>query len=407
MSNMNITEAIDHITELAEGKPVNEEKAATFRQWLLESATEEEREMLARAHEEVLMHMKGMPLYNNNLIVNNIYSRLTAYYEAEAQATEEHNRQDLRHYRKVTAKSYWWAAAATLLLLGGGVVWLMRSTQKQPAVLAQTGILEPGGNKAVLTLANGEQLILDKEHNDITTQHEARITRTDSGTIAYAQAAGNTLYHTLSTPRGGQFRVTLPDGSAVWLNSASSLRYPTTFSGKERRVELSGEAYFEIAPDASRPFTVKADKLETHVLGTAFNIMAYADENAIRTTLINGSVKVEAGDANMILKPGVQASITPAENKFQTTTPDLGEVLAWKNGQFRFTHANIKEVMRELARWYNIKVSYEGNVDNIGFEGILSRKVTAQQLLETMEATGEVHFEITGDQVRVIPGPRK
>jgi len=407
MSNMNISEAIDHVTKLAGGKPVSEESAAAFRQWLLEDATEEERQMLARAHEAVLMNMQEMPSYGNDLIVNNIYSRLTAYYEAETRATEESNRQELRYYRKVTTKSYWWAAAATLLLLGGGAIWLMRAEQKQPVNLVQHNVLEPGGSKAVLTLANGRQVILDDQHNDINTQDEAKITRTDSGTITYASTAGETLYHTLSTPRGGQFHVTLPDGSGVWLNAASSLRYPTSFAGKERKVELSGEAYFEIAPDASRPFTVKAEKLETQVLGTAFNIMAYADENAIRATLINGSVKVKAGDANMLLEPGVQASISTGGSTFQTSHPDLTEVLAWKNGQFHFVHANIKDVMRQLERWYDIKVSYAGNVENIGFEGILSRKVTAQQLLETMEATGEVHFDIKGDQVQVIPGARK
>ncbi|PWV56814.1 FecR family protein [Chitinophaga sp. S165] len=404
---MNISEAIAHITKLAEGQAVSTEQTARFRQWFLEEATEEELEQLAVAHESVLMSVQE-PAYNNKEIVSNIYSRLTAYYEAETTAMEESNRQETL-IRKATIRNYWWAAAASLLLIGGGAVWLLRPAQNSGAIVQNTDTtLAPGGNKAILTLANGQQIILDNQANGkIAVPGGVDIIKADSGAIAYIGTGNNVQYHTLSTPRGGQFQLTLPDGSQVWLNSASSIRYPTAFTGTERKVEMTGEGYFEIAPDAAKPFTVKADRLDVHVLGTGFNIMAYADENAIRTTLLSGSVKVEAGDATTVLTPGVQASLSPEGKTFKTSRPDLAEVLAWKNGQFRFNRTGIKNIMRQVSRWYNVEVSYEGNVDNIEFQGILSRKVTAKALLETLEATGDVHFEIQGDHISVIPGARK
>ncbi len=405
---MNISEAIAHITKLAEGQAVSEEQTARFRQWVLEDATEEELEQLAVAHESVLMGVQE-PAYNNKEIVSNIYSRLTAYYEAETTAMDESYRQETI-IRKATIRNYWWAAAASLLLIGGGAVWLLRPGQQNSGAIVQNtdSTLAPGGNKAILTLANGQQIILDNQANGkIAVAGGVDIIKADSGAIAYTGTGNNVQYHTLSTPRGGQFQLTLPDGSQVWLNSASSIRYPTAFTGTERKVEMTGEGYFEIAPDAAKPFTVKANRLDVHVLGTGFNIMAYADENAIRTTLVSGSVKVEAGDAATVLTPGVQASLSPEGKTFKTSRPDLAEVLAWKNGQFRFNRTGIKNIMRQVSRWYNVEVSYEGNVDNIEFQGILSRKVTAKALLETLEATGDVHFEIQGDHISVIPGARR
>lgn len=405
---MNISEAIAHITKLAEGQAVSAEQTARFRQWFLKEATEEELRQLAVAHESLLMGVQE-PAYNNKEIVSNIYSRLTAYYKAETTAMEESNRQETIS-RKATIRNYWWAAAASLLLIGGGAVWLLRHGQQKPGAIVQhtDTTLAPGGNKAILTLANGQEIILDNQANGrIAALGGVHIIKADSGAIAYIGTGDNVQYHTLSTPRGGQFQLTLPDGSQVWLNSASSIRYPTAFTGTKRMVEMTGEGYFEIAPDAAKPFTVKAGRLDVQVLGTGFNIMAYADENAIRTTLVSGAVRVKAGDATSVLRPGVQASISPAGKTFITSKPDLAEVLAWKNGQFRFNRTGIRNIMRQVSRWYNVEVTYEGNVDNIEFQGILSRKVTAKALLETLEATGEVHFKIEGDHISVIPGAKK
>lgn len=403
---MNISEAIAHIKKLAEGQEISSEQVAIFRRWFLEEATEEELQQLASAHESILMSVQE-PVYDNKEIVNNIYSRLTAYYQAEVTAMEESNKHEAIT-RKIRKRNYWWAAAASLLLAGGAAIWILRPEQPASPALVQHTVLEPGSNKAILRLPDGREIILDNLANgNVAVQGGVTIIKADSGAIAYMGTGDNVQYHTLSTPRGGQFQLTLPDGSQVWLNSASSIRYPTAFTGTERRVELTGEGYFEIAPNAAKPFAVKAGRLDVHVLGTGFNIMAYADENAIRTTLVSGSVKVEAGEATAVLTPGVQASLDTEGQTFRTSRPDLAEVLAWKNGQFRFSRTGIKEIMRQVARWYNVEVTYKGNVDNIEFQGILSRKVTAQALLETLEATGEVHFEIKGDHISVIPGARK
>lgn len=403
---MNLSEAILHVTKLAEGQTVTEEETARFRQWFLLEASEEELQELASAHEAVLMEAQE-PVFNNKEIVNNIYSRLTAYYQAEVNTIAESNRQEAIT-RRIRKRNYWWAAAASLLIAGGAAIWIVRTPQHNPVAIIHNAELEPGSNKAILTLANGQQIVLDNLANgNIPVQGGVTITKADSGAIAYIGTGDNIQYHTLSTPRGGQFQLTLPDGSKVWLNSASSIRYPTAFTGTERKVEMTGEGYFEVAPDAAKPFTVKAGKIDVHVLGTGFNIMAYADENAIRTTLVNGSVKVQAGDATTVLTPGVQASLVPNEQTFKTSRPDLAEVLAWKNGQFRFNRTGIKNIMRQVERWYDVDVSYEGNVDNIEFQGILSRKVNARALLETLEATGEVHFKIEGDHISVIPGAKK
>ncbi|UPK72498.1 FecR family protein [Chitinophaga filiformis] len=403
---MNLSEAILHVAKLAEGQTVTEEETTRFRQWFLLEASEEELQELASAHEAVLMEVQE-PVYNNKEIVNNIYSRLTAYCQAEVSAMEESNRQEAI-VRKIRKRNYWWAAAASLLIAGGASIWIFRPVQHNPVAIVQSTELEPGGNKAILTLANGQQIVLDNlAKGNIPVQGGVTITKADSGAIAYIGTGDNVQYHTLSTPRGGQFQLTLPDGSKVWLNSASSIRYPTAFTGTERKVEMTGEGYFEVAPDAAKPFTVKAGKIDVHVLGTGFNIMAYADENAIRTTLVSGSVKVQTGNAATVLTPGVQASLAPNEQAFKTSRPDLAEVLAWKNGQFRFNRTGIKNIMRQVERWYDVDVSYEGNVDNIEFQGILSRKVNAKALLETLEATGEVHFRIEGDHISVIPGAKK
>lgn len=403
---MNIAEAIDHVTRLANGKDVTTEQEAVFRRWFLEEANEEELQQLAGAHEAVLMGVQE-PAYENKEIVSNIYSQLAAYYQAEVSAMEESRRQEAI-VRRIRRRNYWWAAAATFLLAGGSIVWTLRPGQHRQAGVVQQTTLQPGGNKAVLQLSNGQEIILDNLANGhVAVQGGVTIIKADSGAIAYTGTVNNVQFHTLSTPRGGQFQLTLPDGSKVWLNSASSIRYPTAFTGNERTVEMTGEGYFEIVPDAAKPFTVKAGRLDVHVLGTGFNIMAYANENAIRTTLVSGSVKVTAGGVSTVLKPGRQASLPAGGQVFTTSTPDLAEVLAWKNGQFRFNRTGIRNIMRQVERWYDVDVSYEGNVDNIEFQGILSRKVSAEALLQTLEATGEVHFKIAGDHISVIPGARR
>nr|WP_295865786.1 FecR family protein [uncultured Chitinophaga sp.] len=288
----------------------------------------------------------------------------------------------------------WWAAAAGLLLLGSGT-WLL--TQPRQEAVAPLADKAPGGNKAVLTLADGSTMALDSSGQQVIGQQQTTI-RQSGGQLQYSVQARSavTAYNTLTTPRGGQFRVILPDGTAVWLNTASALRYPTAFNGADRTVELQGEAYFEVAANAAQPFRVKTATQEIQVLGTSFNINAYTDEAYTVTTLVDGRVKVNTPgkDAGVVLEPGQQA--IAAHNGGQPLTvartfaPD---VIAWKNGLFLFDNADLETVMRCLERWYDIEVKYEAKPD-IHYTGQIARSQPLSKVVHMLEQTGQARFRL-------------
>lgn len=302
-----------------------------------------------------------------------------------------------------------WAVAAgiALLLMSGSAWWLANKRSPVPAALTkqqpEKDIL-PGGNKATLTLADGTEIPLDSAvSNSLAQQGNTTISKPGNGQLAYTLQNGKLQngpqqYNTLRTPRGGQFQLQLPDGSKVWLNASSSLRYPTAFSNT-RKVELTGEAYFEITPDAGRPFSVSVDGMEVQVLGTAFNVMAYNDEDAIKTTLLQGAVKVNSKR----LYPGQGASLN-RQNGQMSVLDDVNtdEVLAWKNGYIQFEGNDIRSVMRLIARWYDVEVVYKGTVA-AHFRGTVPSNVPVSRVLKMLEMTGEVHFEIKGKQIIVSP----
>ncbi|NII28483.1 DUF4974 domain-containing protein [Pseudoflavitalea sp. X16] len=307
------------------------------------------------------------------------------------------------------------AAAIIVLLLGAGVyVWLIRTPEN---VLPSTEGLSnrfkndvlPGGNKALLTLANGATIVLDSAANGtLAQQGSVVVTKKADGQLAYDAKARTTdnsplTFNTLSTPRGGQYQLVLPDGSKVWLNAASSIRYPTAFTGKERNVEVTGEAYFEIAKNAKMPFKVKANgQAEVEVLGTHFNVNAYDDEAAIKTTLLEGKVKVTpaTGHSSQLLSPGQQAQLINDQLSI-INNPDVEAVMAWKNGQFSFNNTDIKTIMRQIARWYDVDVSYDANVQDT-YTVSLSRNVPVSKLFTYLELSGGVHFKIEGKKVTVM-----
>jgi ferric-dicitrate binding protein FerR (iron transport regulator) len=399
---MNLTAAIQHLETLAAGMPVDEAQTAAFRQWVFREATGTELELLAEAHEALLMAAEGELVYDRE-IAHTILNNLQAFRDTEA---EGFIGQDTPVVPMRSRRNYWWGAAAVLfLILGAGTIWFVRQEKSSPAPIAATQPLQPGGNKAVLTLANGQQIQLDQAANgQLASAGGVQVLKMDSGLIAYQGSGTLVEYNQLSTPRGGQFRITLPDGTAVWLNSVSSLRFPNAFTGSSREVELTGEAYFEVAQQAARPFIVKAGAVKVQVLGTSFDLMAYDDEDAIRTTVLTGAVKVQAAKAEATLGPGTQASLYTKDADFKTSRPNVEEVIAWKNGKFYFGKTNIRNIMRQLTRWYDMNVIYQGNVDSIYFEGVLSKKGSAGELLEAIAATGEVHFKISGSTITVIPG---
>lgn len=305
------------------------------------------------------------------------------------------------------------AAAAVLLLVSAVLYFYMNSNQgnKNPRLTAQHegNDVGPGGSKAILTLADGSEISLtDAANGELATQSGITITKTSDGALVYT--AGGTKsgavpqYNTISTPAGGQYQVNLPDGSKVWLNARSSLKYPTVFNGPNRKVTLSGEAYFEIAKDQQRPFTVASNGAgnaqEVTVLGTHFNINGYTDEVATKTTLLEGSVKVSSGTNSKMLKPGQQSAVSDG---IMVAEVDVNQALDWKNNSFYFADENIRTIMRKLARWYDIDVVYEGKVSELGFGAEISRTKKLSEVLKALETAGRVHFKIEGRRVTVMP----
>jgi ferric-dicitrate binding protein FerR (iron transport regulator) len=315
------------------------------------------------------------------------------------------------------------AAAAVVLALGLSVFFIFKRHPTKELIAAGTtsaykNDLSPGGNKATLTLANGATIVLDSASDGrLAQQGNAAIVKTGSGQLSYTALGGKpgeTLYNSLSTPRGGQYRIVLPDGSKVWLNAASSLRFPTAFTGAERKVELTGEAYFEIShvsitgTDKRMPFIVRTGNEEIEVLGTHFNVNAYPDEEVINTTLLEGSISIRRPlstvnrQLSTILTPGQQASLNTTGEIKITDDVNTDEVVAWINNRFYFRSADIKTVMRQLARWYDVEIDYRKQVQG-RFNAEIPRNTYASDVLKALELTGKVKFGIEGKKIIVMP----
>jgi transmembrane sensor len=302
------------------------------------------------------------------------------------------------------------AAAAILLLLGTGV-WL--ALRKTPAPLAVNGnaasrpdAAAPQTTRAILTLSDGARIALDSARNDtLTTQGGSSVVKLSDGQLAYRPgntAAGEQIYNTISLPRGSRpLHLTLADGSMVWLNTASSIRYPVAFTGKDRKVTITGEAWFDIAKDPSRPFTVsrQGDPAEVQVLGTAFNINAYEDEGPPTITLVDGSVRLVRDHHTLILKPGQQARAT-GQGFTLVANPDLEQALAWKNGRFIFNHAGLASILRQLGRWYDLEPEFKDQITD-NYTVSVSRDVPVSRLFQFIELSGGVHFNIEGKKIMV------
>ncbi len=263
----------------------------------------------------------------------------------------------------------------------------------------------PGGNKATLTLADGSTIVLDDAQNGtLAQQGNSKIIKLD-GKLSYDPTNKNSreiVYNTISTPKGGQYQLELPDGSQVWLNATSSIHFPTSFIGTERRIEVTGEAYFEITRNPNMPFIVTVNNAEVQVLGTHFNVNAYSDEDNVKTTLLEGSVKfVNDGNTN-ILKPGQQAQLTKERTTKVVSNVDVDEVVAWKNGMFDFDNAGIETVMRQLSRWYDVEIEYKGKNDDL-FIAEMRRNINLSDALKALELTGKVKFDIQGKKIIVMP----
>jgi ferric-dicitrate binding protein FerR (iron transport regulator) len=327
-----------------------------------------------------------------------------------------HERKPL--FRVLTGHWRWMAAAAIVITIGT-IIFISIDRQPkgpEPVVVAKSTVNDvlPGGNKATLRLANGQVIMLDSTGNgSLATQGNTKIVKLADGQIAYTiegKAATEVMYNTMSTPPGGQFRLKLPDGTDVWLNAASSITYPAAFVGKDRTVTITGEAYFEVAKNPSKPFHVKVNDMDVEVFGTHFNVNAYKDEAAIKTTLLEGKVKVGQSaigpalkrEQSAILKPGEQAILTANSPLTIDHSPDLDQVMAWKNGLFNFNKVSLQDVMKQIARWYDVEIVYQGEIKPKKFGGEIQRDLNLSEVLEGLKETG-IHFRIEGKKLIVLP----
>jgi ferric-dicitrate binding protein FerR (iron transport regulator) len=310
--------------------------------------------------------------------------------------------------RVVKHPGRWWGVAAAVLILATAGWYIHQHTRvPHPSLVREdkASDITPGGNKAILILGSGTAVVLDSVHNgDLPEQGGAKVLKTGQGRLVYEAdkaAGGKTVYNTIVVPRGGEYQVVLPDGTHVWLNAVSTLKFPTAFKGSTRGVELTGEAYFEVAADSRRPFEVRSGSQTVRVLGTRFNVMAYEDEAVVRTTLLQGSVRVSSASGQVVLHPGQQARLAAASGDIQVSPVNVEGAVAWKNGLFQFDQTDLKTIMRQVSRWYDVEVAYSGPVSTRKFTGTMSRKVTLDHVLKVL-ALSDVHFKVEGRQITVI-----
>jgi len=314
----------------------------------------------------------------------------------------------------------WYQVGVAAILLAflsiGLYFYTNRTINTQVAIskseaIKKKAIIKPGGDKAILTLSDGSKIILeDAKKGLLANQAGVSIQKTADGEILYSFAKNGSsaseklpqavIYNKIETPFGGKYQINLPDGSKVWLNSASTLRFPALFSGNTREVELNGEAYFDVAKNPNKPFKVITKDQIVEVLGTQFNINSYSDEETFKTTLIEGSVKIIYKDKVVMLGPGQQ--FQPNMKSAKVTEADTDEVMAWKNGYFLFKDEDIQSIMRKVSRWYNVEVTYSGNIPDVGFGGNISRSKDINEVLNVLQLTNAVHFKIEGRRITVM-----
>jgi transmembrane sensor len=300
----------------------------------------------------------------------------------------------------------WWNyAAAAILMFCVAAYFLSGNPKQQPRIAAQPVKKDiPAGRQgAILTLSNGQRIVLDSAGNgELTRDAGVRVIR-KGGELSYGGKTDEILYNQVVTPKGRKWQLTLSDGTKVWLNAASSVRYPISFVGKERIVEVSGETYFEVAPDKNRPFKINiAGRGTLEVLGTHFDINAYDDEDAMRTTLLEGSLKVIRGRNSSLLSPGQQAILGNGTDDIKVMNDaNIDEVMAWRNGRFIFSDMDLKSIMRQLMRWYDVDVVYEGKVPDIRVGGIIHNDVYLSTVMEFLGENG-VHYEIEGKKITIM-----
>ncbi|MGN6181377.1 MAG: FecR family protein [Mucilaginibacter sp.] len=401
---MNRQELQQFLDKMASGDYTNEEYNA-FTYWVANCGRDE--------YEQMLMYWEKAIGDNNafNLTDDHLFEKIEADLDRADEQTPAH-----QHHNNVNRRRFLWtrfiAAASVLLFLSAGLNLVFQKKQiNRPLTKNQSHDIAPGGNKAILTLANGQKILLDNAKSGVVAnQGNATINKKQDGQLVYnalAGKAGSAVYDTLTTPYAGTYHLVLADGTKVWLNAATSIRYPVAFSGKYRTVELLyGEAYYEVVHNGKMPFRVITAGQTIQDIGTHFNINAYRDERAVKTTLLEGSVSVSKGNEATILKPDQQAQVN-SDGKIQVTdNVDADEVTAWKDGFFQFTNADIQTIMRQLARWYDVKVVYEGPISRHLFTGDIHRDIKASEAMQILTYL-KIGYKITGKEIIITSNINK
>lgn len=379
---------------LHQGIALNEEDSKTILDWAGEHPAQQQ--LLSEVRQGFL------PL-NDLRFFEEQESNIDIYYERFRQRYLTDTYRPAQTTKARPVRLLWRTAiAAAVVFMLAGVWYLAQRGLHQTGSDTTGAVIPPGHEGAVLTLANGSRLVLDSMHNGVVADENGTQLSLHNNQLVYNAGANNgeMIYNLLSTPAGRQFHVTLPDGTNVWLNAASSIRYPVAFTGNERQVEITGEAYLEVAVQAAKPFIVKTNQSTVQVLGTSFNIAEY-EENAFATvSLLQGSIRVKAGSGEKMLQPGQQVQTAPL---MKVAEANMEQVVAWKNGFFHFEDSRMETIAQELSRWYDIKVKITQPVP-YKFNTRIARNTSLQEVLEILSLTNKVHFTMEGRTLNVLPG---
>lgn len=398
MDDKLINEAI-YVAGLIGKQQLTPEEAAYLDAWKERSAANRKVYADSTDPEQIRKSLMALEQYDTREIAERIFR--------DAGIPVEGLLREKRRIRLMQGLKYWAAAAAVIAVLASSAIYFFTGKQSAGApqqAIADSSTLKPGGNKAVLVLAGGRQIVLDSAGNGtISQQGNVQVTKTDNGALAYEgdAAGGPQQYNTLVTPRGGHYQITLGDGSRVMLNSASSISFPVAFNGNTRTVQLTGEAFFEVAASKTRPFIVEANGARIRVTGTRFNVMAYHEEPGVATTLVEGVVAMEKNGQQVTIRPGQQALALAGQSTITTRTADLDEALAWTKGEFLFKSQNIAVIMRQIARWYDAEITYKDDVSDIRFSGGMSKREDVQHLLELLETEGRLKLVVNGNKITI------
>lgn len=383
----------------------NRDNTLTFESWITNADSVEVAEILDLYYTSLTK--APLEKLDFSVLINKIESKLNEA-DNDSYFNLKPTNKLIKSNLKVFSTRRWMSVAAIFLLIIGGA-FLLKTTLGIGNSIASIDIrykndVAPGSNKAILTLGNGSKIDLVNTKDGIIESDKGVKIDKAGETVIYKSNSpkyitSETVFNTITTPRGGQYQLALPDGSKVWMNNASSIKFPVAFSGNTREVVLSGEAYFEVAKNPNKPFIVHVNDLEVKVLGTHFNIMCYSDESSIKTTLIEGSVKLSKGNFSELLYPGKIASFQ--HQSFTVADADIEQELAWKNGYFIFNKSDIETIMRQLARWYDVNVNYEGAKPKNLFVGQIKKEASLAESLKIIELSG-IHFKIEGRNLIVM-----